>query len=134
MAGGVSKLNRWPTRRDQLVEPEENLEDFDQTNQALNDTVRNLRALNPNRTHGPEILAFLQGTIHDQNVEIGNLRAELAKVVATVNIKASKKALEKFAADANARIDKRLDSVRNWTAIAITATGLIFAAAKLAGK
>jgi hypothetical protein len=134
LAGDVTKLNRFPRAGEQLAEPEEFLEPFDETNQALNDTVRHLRALSPTRTHGPEILAFLQGTIHDQNVEIGKLRTELAKVVETVNVKASKRALEKYAADVNGRIDKRLDGIRNWTAIAITATGLIFAAAKLAGK
>lgn len=117
----MSKLNRWPSRR----EPPEQLPDFDETNQALDDTVSNLRALDPHRIHGPEVLVVMQGTIHEQNVEIRLLRKEIATLVQTVNGKASKTQL----GEANKLVTARLDSIAKYAGVAIAAIGLIFALA-----
>jgi hypothetical protein len=50
-------------------------------------------------------------------------RHEMSKVVQSLNRKASKSKLEEHAKNMQEAISKRLDSIRNWAALAIAAAG-----------
>jgi hypothetical protein len=127
----VSKLSRWPrVYQDQLVEPETDLllDDFDETIAAdIESTRRGMKALSPGSNPTAEYLTLQNKLVDGLIAEMKEQRHELAKVVQSVNRKASKKAFEDFSKSMKEGTDKRLDSIRNWAAALIAAGGFAMA-------
>lgn len=99
--------------------------DFDQTiSSDLDDTVRNLQTLKPRERHTPAILQFQESVLYAQTEEIRALREQLSKVTVAIGYKASKKALSELETNVNARVDRRLDSIRNWTLAVASIVGV----------
>jgi hypothetical protein len=132
-SGAVSKLSRWPrVFQDQLVEPETDtdflLDDFDETIAAdIESTRRGMRALSPGSMPSAEFMAMQNKLVDGLIEEVKELRHELAKVVQSLNRKASKKTFEDFSKSMREGTDKRLDTIRNWALALIAAGGFAMA-------
>lgn len=128
-------MNRFaPRGAPQLEEEFSHLPDFSDTiSHQLDETQRGLKVLDPYRAQTREYLSFQHQVIQAQTDEIRILREQVAKLVTTSNMKASKKALAELGADLGTKVDKRIDSIRNWAAIALTAIGVTLAVATFLG-
>jgi ATP phosphoribosyltransferase regulatory subunit HisZ len=117
----VRNLSRWPrVYQDQLVEPDVLLDDFDETITAdLESTRRGMKALTLSGAHEAEFRAMQNKLVDALLEEVKEQRHELAKVVQSLNRKASKAALDDAAKSMREETAKRLDTIRNWAAIAI---------------
>lgn len=119
----MSKLNRWPrVYQNQLLEPDVDLrlDDFDETITAdLESTRRDMRALTLSGAHEAEYRANQNKLVDALLEEVKEQRHELAKVVQSLNRKASKASLEEAAKTIREETGKRLDTIRNWAAITI---------------
>jgi hypothetical protein len=125
---------RWAPRGDLPGQESSYLPDFSDTiSHQLDETQRGLKILDPHRAPTTEYLSFQREVIQAQTEEIRILREQVAKLVTTSNLKASKRALEQLSTDLGARLDKRVDSIRNWSAIALTAIGVCLAVATFLG-
>jgi hypothetical protein len=110
------------------------LPDFSDTiSHQLDQTQRGLRILDPHRAQTTEYLSFQREVIQAQTEELRILREQVAKMVTTSNMKASKRALAELSVELSAKVDKRIDSIRNWAAIALTAIGVTLAVATFLG-
>lgn len=129
-------LNKWPrVYQDNLVEPEieETLDDFDETVSAdLESTRRDLRALTY-REGNHEAEALRMKMVDALTSEVAEQRHQMAKVVQTLNIKASKKALAEFSKTLTEKTDKRLDTIRNLVLAAVTVISLLLMLIKAKG-
>lgn len=129
----MSKLSRWPrVYQGQLVEPETDadflLDDFDETIAAdIESTRRGMRALSPGSNPNAEYLTLQNKLVDGLIGEMKEQRHELAKIVKSLNHKASKTKLDEFAKSMKEATDKRLDSIRNWAALLIAAGGIAIA-------
>lgn len=134
----MNHVGKWPrVYRDNLVEPEveETLDDFDETVSAdLESTRRDLRILTSSHrgsNHEAEMLRMKM--VDALTKEVEELRHQLAKVVQTLNIKASKKALSSFSDSLTAKTDRRLDTIRNLVLAAVTVISLLLVLIKAKG-
>lgn len=115
------KRSRWPrVYQDQLVEPDVLLDDFDETITAdLESTRRDMKALTLSGAQEAEYRANQNRLVDALLEEVKEQRHELAKVVQSLNRKASKAAIEEAAKSMREEMTKRLDTIRNWAALAI---------------
>lgn len=129
-------LNKWPrVYKDNLVEPEaeETLDDFDETVSAdLESTRRDLRALTF-RSGNHEAEALRMKMVDALTAEVAEQRHQIAKIVQTLNIKASKKTFEGFSTALTAKTDKRLDNIRNLVLAAVAVISLLLTWIKVKG-
>lgn len=129
-------MNKWPrVYQHNLVEPEveETLDDFDETVSAdLESTRRDLRALTY-REGNHEAEALRMKMVDALTKEVAEQRHQIAKIVQTLNIKASKRAFETFSASLTAKTDKRLDNIRNLVIAAVSILGLLLTWTKVKG-
>jgi hypothetical protein len=123
------RLNRWPrVMQNQLVEPEAEpdflLDDFDETISAdLEATHRGMKSLTLSGAQEREFRVMQNRLVDGLIEEMKEYRHEMSKVVQSLNRKASKSKLEEHAKNMQEAISKRLDSIRNWAALAIAAAG-----------
>lgn len=115
------KRSRWPrVHQEQLVEPDTLLEDFDETITAdLESTRRDMRVLTLSGAQEAEYRANQNKLVDALLEEVKEQRHQLAKVVQSLNRKASKAAIEEAAKSMREEMTKRLDTIRNWAALAI---------------
>jgi len=111
-------------------------QDFSDTvTHALEDTMRNLRVLseeNLSERHGgrqpPPATAEYRGfelqALQNLTDEVKEIRATVAKLVTTSKLKASKGEFDKHKDELAKQVNGRLDTIRNWAGVAITAIGM----------
>jgi hypothetical protein len=122
----MTRFNRWPPRSE-LVEPEI-FQDFSETlTGELEDTVRNLKVLGDRAGGTVESRGYQMQAIALLTDELREQRRDLAKVIQTMNTKASRGMLDKMQVDLTLKIDKRLDTIRNWIGIAIAVASVAIA-------
>ena len=109
------------------------LDDFDETVSAdLESTRRDLRALTY-REGNQEAERLRMKMVDALTAEVAEQRHQLAKVVQTLNIKASKKTFETFSKTLTEKTDKRLDTIRNLVLAAVTVISLLLTWIKVKG-
>lgn len=135
----MKHLKAWPAPnvRQDDYEPDPELPEFSETISAdIESTRRDLRALNLNEggSRAERQLEQLRQKLLDQALEeITELRDQVAKLTATIKVKASKTAMDAFAKALTEKIDKRLDNIRNLLLAAVAIIGALLTWIRLKG-
>lgn len=108
--------------RVKTIDEDADLPDFSSTIAGdLEDTVRNLRVLREEpKRRSAEYSNFEMQAIQNLTDELRAVRGQVATLTTTVNTKAGKGYAKLLGETLTKHIDKRLDTIRNWAAVALT--------------
>jgi hypothetical protein len=131
------RLGHFPSQRElqrRLREQEQSpseiplLPDFANTlTSGIDDTVQHLKIIQDHSIPNAEADILKHTAVKQLTDEVRTLRGELAQVIATVNMKASKGQLKEFAAGLTARVDKRVENLFKVVGVMGVAIGLLIA-------
>jgi hypothetical protein len=117
----MTLTNRWPGEYHKRPKPEVDLYPaFDETlTTGLDETVRNLKVLRERSQSDEEAMRWQLKAFVDLQAEVLDLRKAHASLVKEVNRKATLTSQRQFEAAFTARMEKRIDTIRNLATWAI---------------